>query len=174
MATVKFYSGAKIPLEMHKVRIVQKLNLPPVEARLKAMTEAGNNTFLLQNKDVFMDMLTDSGVNAMSDQQLAAMMVADDSYAGSATYTKFENKLRELFGMHWILPAHQGRACENILGAGAGEAEARLHRADELSLHHHQGAYRAERRLGGRDHQGRRPAGHERPAVQRQYGRRQA
>ena len=116
MATVKFYSGAKIPLEMHKVRIVQKLNLPPVEARLKAMTEAGNNTFLLQNKDVFMDMLTDSGVNAMSDQQLASMMVADDSYAGSATYTKLENKLRELFGMHWILPAHQGRACENILG----------------------------------------------------------
>jgi tyrosine phenol-lyase len=116
MAAVKFYSGAKIPLEMHKVRIVQKLNLPPVEARLKAMTEAGNNTFLLQNKDVFMDMLTDSGVNAMSDQQLAAMMVADDSYAGSATYTKLENKLRELFGMHWILPAHQGRACENILG----------------------------------------------------------
>ena len=115
MATVKFYSGAKIPLEMHKVRIVQKLNLPPVEARLKAMTEAGNNTFLLQNNDVFMDMLTDSGVNAMSDQQLAAMMVADDSYAGSATYTKFESKMRELFGMHWILPTHQGRACENIL-----------------------------------------------------------
>ena len=116
MATVKFYSGANIPLEMHKVRIVQKLNLPPVEARLKAMNEAGNNTFLLQNKDVFMDMLTDSGVNAMSDQQLASMMVADDSYAGSATYTKFESKMRELFGMHWILPTHQGRACENILG----------------------------------------------------------
>ena len=115
MATVKFYSGAKIPLEMHKVRIVQKLNLPPVEARLKAMNEAGNNTFLLQNSDVYMDMLTDSGVNAMSDQQLAAMMVADDSYAGSATYTRLESKLRELFGMHWFLPAHQGRACENIL-----------------------------------------------------------
>ena len=62
-----------------------------------------------------MDMLTDSGVNAMSDQQLAAMMVADDSYAGSATYTKLESKMRELFGMHWILPTHQGRACENIL-----------------------------------------------------------
>ena len=65
------------------------------------MNEAGNNTFLLQNADVFMDMLTDSGVNAMSDQQLAAMMVADDSYAGSATYTRLEAKLRELFGMHW-------------------------------------------------------------------------
>jgi len=51
----------------------------------------------------------------MSDRQLASMMVADDSYAGSATYTRLENKLRELFGMHYILPTHQGRACENIL-----------------------------------------------------------
>ncbi len=115
MTTVKFYGGESIPLEMHKVRIVQKLNLPPVERRLEAMNEAGNNTFLLQNVEVFMDMLTDSGVNAMSDQQLAAMMIADDSYAGSATYTRLESKLRELFGMHFILPTHQGRACENIL-----------------------------------------------------------
>lgn len=62
-----------------------------------------------------MDMLTDSGVNAMSDQQVAAMMIADDSYAGSATYTRLEAKLREIFGMYFILPTHQGRACENIL-----------------------------------------------------------
>ena len=115
MASVKFAGGETIPLEMHKVRIVQKLELPPIEARLGAVTEAGNNTFLLRNKDVFMDMLTDSGVNAMSDQQLAAMMVADDAYAGSATYERLEAKLREIFGMHWVLPTHQGRACENIL-----------------------------------------------------------
>src|SRR5699024_3412606 len=61
------------------------------------------------------DMLTDSGVNAMSDQQLAAMMVADDSYAGSATYTRLEKKLNEIFGMDYFLPAHQGRAAENII-----------------------------------------------------------
>ncbi|HYO18712.1 MAG TPA: tryptophanase [Dermatophilaceae bacterium] len=115
MANVAFYSGDQVPLEMHKVRIVQKLNLPPVEERLRCLTEAGNNTFLLQNADVFLDMLTDSGVNAMSDRQEAAMMVADDSYAGSATYTRLENKLHEIFGMPYFLPAHQGRACENIL-----------------------------------------------------------
>lgn len=115
MATVKFFGKESVPLEMHKVRIVQKLNLAPIEERLACMSAAGNNTFLLQNADVFMDMLTDSGVNAMSDQQLAAMMIADDSYAGSATYTRLENKLREIFGMHYFLPAHQGRACENIL-----------------------------------------------------------
>ncbi|MBL3567731.1 tryptophanase, partial [Rhodovulum sulfidophilum] len=94
---------------------VQKLTLPDIEARLAAITAAGNNTFLLQNRDVFMDMLTDSGVNAMSDRQVAAMMVADDSYAGSATYTRLETRLREIFGMEFILPAHQGRACENIV-----------------------------------------------------------
>ena len=115
MAKVKFFGDEQFPLEMHKVRIVQKLSLPPVEERLRAISEAGNNTFLLQNKDVFMDMLTDSGVNAMSDQQQAAMLTADDSYAGSATYTRMENKVREIFGLPHFLPAHQGRACENIL-----------------------------------------------------------
>jgi tryptophanase len=115
MSDVKFYYGDNVPLEMHKVRIVQKLNLVPIERRLEAITEAGNNTFLLKNRDVFMDMLTDSGVNAMSDKQLAAMMEADDSYAGSETFIKLEKKIEEIFGKRFFLPAHQGRACENIL-----------------------------------------------------------
>jgi tyrosine phenol-lyase len=115
MAKVKFYSGQTVPLEMHKVRIVQKLNLPPIDYRLTAMTEAGNNTFLLNNRDVFMDMLTDSGVNAMSDRQQAAMLLADDSYAGSETYTRLATKLREVFKMDYFLPTHQGRAAEHIL-----------------------------------------------------------
>ena len=115
MANISFFSGEKIPLEMHKVRIVQKLNLPPVERRLAAINEAGNNTFLLKNEDIFLDMLTDSGVNAMSDNQLASMMIADDSYAGSATFTRLESKVNEIFGTKYFLPAHQGRACEHIL-----------------------------------------------------------
>ena len=115
MANVKFHSGRQLPLEMHKVRIVQKLFLPPVEERRRLMNEAGNNTFLLQNKDVFMDMLTDSGVNAMSDLQQAAMLRADDAYAGSETYNRLAAKVRELFHMDYFLPAHQGRAAENVL-----------------------------------------------------------
>lgn len=115
MTKVKFFSGENIPLEMHKVRIVQKLNLPPVEQRLAAIKQAGCNTFLLQNRDVFMDMLTDSGVNAMSDNQLAAMMVADDAYAGSETFNRLHAKLKEIFGMEFFLPAHQGRAAEHII-----------------------------------------------------------
>ncbi len=86
MSKIKFYKEQNLPLEMHKVRIVQKLNLLPIDERLKAIKEAGNNTFLLKNKDVYLDMLTDSGTNAMSDMQLAAMMIADDSYAGSQTF----------------------------------------------------------------------------------------
>ena len=116
MATVKFYkSEEQVPLEMHKVRVVQKLYLPAVEERVKKLAEAGNNTFLLQNRDVFMDMLTDSGVNAMSDNQVAAMMQADDSYAGSETCNRLLKVIKEVFGTEYFLLAHQGRACENIL-----------------------------------------------------------
>ena len=113
---VKFYKKEhQVPLEMHKVRIVQKLFLPPVEKRVEYINEAGNNTFLLQNKDVFMDMLTDSGVNAMSDLQQAAMLRADDSYAGSETCNRLKRALEDVLGTKYFLPAHQGRACENIL-----------------------------------------------------------
>ena len=115
MANVKFYDSPDIPLEMHKVRIVQKLFLPKVEDRVRYINEAGNNTFLLQNRDVYMDMLTDSGVNAMSDLQQSAMLIADDSYAGSETFNRLTAKLTEIFGTKYFLPAHQGRAAENIL-----------------------------------------------------------
>lgn len=115
MQTVKFFYGDDVPLEMHKVRVVQKLNLRTVEERKLAIQEAGNNTFLLQNRDVYLDMLTDSGVNAMSDIQLSAMMLADDSYAGSETFVKLQDAVRDVFGKEYFLPAHQGRACENIL-----------------------------------------------------------
>jgi tryptophanase len=114
-STVKFFGGQDIPLEMHKVRIVQKLNLLPIEDRKKAIEGAGFNTFLLQNKDVYLDMLTDSGTNAMSDNQVAAMMVADDSYAGSFSYSKLEKAINDVFNQEYFLPVHQGRAAEHII-----------------------------------------------------------
>ncbi|WP_424244503.1 tryptophanase [Elusimicrobium posterum] len=112
---IKFFTCESLPIEMHKVRIVQKLNLIPIEDRLKRLTEAGNNTFLLKNRDVFLDMLTDSGVNAMSDRQQAAMFHADDAYAGSESFFRFEAKVNEIFNTKYVLPAHQGRAAENII-----------------------------------------------------------
>ena len=115
---VKFYQAQnQVPLEMHKVRMVQKLSLLPVEERLKKIQQAGNNTFLLQNRDIYLDMLTDSGVNAMTDLQMAASMRADDSYAGSETFTRVKEAIKEVFGTDNVLPAHQGRACENILAS---------------------------------------------------------
>lgn len=132
MSQIKFYKQEEqVPLEMHKVRVVQKLYLPTVEERVKLINEAGNNTFLLQNKDVFMDMLTDSGVNAMSDNQVAAMFQADDSYAGSETCNRLMKVLKEVFGTEYFLPAHQGRACENIL------AETFVKPGDVIPMNYH-------------------------------------
>ena len=118
MSLVKFYKeDQQVPLEMHKVRMVQKISLLPVEERLKRIQEAGNNTFLLQNRHIYLDMLTDSGVNGMTDLQMAASMRADDSYAGSETFIRVKEAVKEVFGTENILPAHQGRACENILAS---------------------------------------------------------
>lgn len=115
MHGVKFFSGDNVPLEMHKVRMVQRLYLKPIEERVRNMQGAGFNTFLLKNRDVFLDMLSDSGVNAMSENQYAAMMQADDSYAGSETFYRLEKALQDVFQSKYFLPAHQGRACENII-----------------------------------------------------------
>ena len=115
MSQIKFYNRTPVPVEMHKVKIVQKLSLLPARERLAKLEEAGFNTFLLHNGDIFMDMLTDSGVNAMSDNMQAAMLRADDAYAGSETFYRMNRKLTELFGMEFLLPAHQGRACEHIV-----------------------------------------------------------
>ena len=112
---VKLSNGKVIPVEMHKVRIVQKVNLVPVRRRLEAIKEAGYNTFLLRTKDIFLDMLTDSGTNAMSDNQLAAMMVADDAYAGSESFYKLVDAEKEILGFNYVIPVHQGRAAEHLL-----------------------------------------------------------
>jgi tyrosine phenol-lyase len=113
--TVKFFNGKKIPLEMHKVKMVQAINLVPIERRLKALEEAGYNSHLMQTRDIFMDMLTDSGTNAMSDNQVAATFQADEAYAGSESFIKLQKSILEVFGKKLLLPVHQGRAGEHIL-----------------------------------------------------------
>lgn len=113
--TIKITTGEYLPIEMYKVRTVQKLTLLPVDERLRAIEEAGFNTFGLQNRDVFLDMLTDSGTNAMSDRQVASMMVADDAYAGSESFARLKEVIEEVFNKKYFLPAHQGRAAEHII-----------------------------------------------------------
>ena len=112
---VKLSNGKVLPMEMHKVKIVQKTTLPPAARRLEAIEQAGYNTFLLRSRDIFLDMLTDSGTNAMSDNQLSAMMVADDAYAGSESFYKLADAVQEILGFSYVMPVHQGRAAEHLL-----------------------------------------------------------
>lgn len=112
---VRLSTGREIPIEMHKVRIVQKTSLAPVSERLKAIAEGGYNTFSLRTRDIFIDMLTDSGTNAMSDNQLAAMMVADDAYAGCESFYKLAAAIKDVLRFDYVLPVHQGRAAEHLL-----------------------------------------------------------
>jgi len=141
--TIKFYSGEQIPVELHKVRIVQKLFLKPVDERKTAIEEAGFNTFLLSTKDVFLDMLTDSGTNAMSDNQVASMLQADDAYAGSQSFYRMEASLREVFGKHYVLPVHQGRAAENIV------SQAFIKQGDVIPMNYHFTTTKAHMELNG-------------------------
>jgi tryptophanase len=113
--SIKLTSGKEIPIEMHKTRMIQKISLPPVEQRLKAIAEAGYNTFQLKTKDIFLDMLTDSGVNAMSDKQHAAMMTVDDAYAGSMTFYEFADAVKDILGYKYVMNVHQGRAAEHLI-----------------------------------------------------------
>jgi tryptophanase len=112
---VKLANGREIPVEMYKTRMVQKVTLPPAERRLQAIEEAGYNTFLLRTKDVYLDMLTDSGVNAMSDHQYAAFMDADDAYAGSQTFYDLAAAVKDVLGYDQVMNVHQGRAAEHLL-----------------------------------------------------------
>ena len=113
--SIRLSNGTEIPIEMHKVRIVQKVRLAPARERLKAMEQAGYNTFLLRSRSIFLDMLTDSGTNAMSDNQLAAMMQSDDAYAGSESFYRLYDAVKDIFGYQYLLPVHQGRAAEHLL-----------------------------------------------------------
>jgi len=113
--SIRLSDGTEIPIEMHKVRIVQKTRLAPARERLKAIEAGGYNTFLLRSRDIFLDMLTDSGTNAMSDNQQAAMMQSDDAYAGSESFYRLFDSVREIFGFEYLLPVHQGRAAEHLL-----------------------------------------------------------
>lgn len=141
--TVKFCNGQQIPIELHKVRIVQKLHLRPIDERFQAIQKGGYNTFLLNTKDIFLDMLTDSGTNAMSDNQVSAMLQADDAYAGSQSYYKMEEALQEVFGKQLVLPVHQGRAAENII------SQAFIKQGDIIPMNYHFTTTKAHMELNG-------------------------
>ena len=105
----------KTIIEPFKIKMVEPILMSTEEMRIQYLKEAHYNTFLLSSDQVIIDLLTDSGTSAMSNTQWSGMMLGDESYAGASSWFKLEKSIRNLTGMPYILPTHQGRAAERIL-----------------------------------------------------------
>lgn len=101
--------------EPFKIKMVEPLKITTETYRKTQLAKAYNNPFLLKSEDVFVDLLTDSGTGAMSEQQWSAMMLGDESYAGASSWEKLETEVKDLTQMPFVIPTHQGRAAERIL-----------------------------------------------------------
>jgi tryptophanase len=101
--------------EPYRIKMVEAIELKPRDCRERAIAEAGFNVFNLKAEDVYIDLLTDSGTNAMSSQQWASMFMGDESYAGARSFFRLQEAVKDIFGYQYLVIAHQGRAAENIL-----------------------------------------------------------
>lgn len=101
--------------ESWKIKMVEPIRKSTRAEREEWLKAANYNVFQLRAEQVYIDCLTDSGTGAMSDRQWSAMMLGDESYAGATSFYKFEETVRRILGLHYVIPTHQGRAAENVL-----------------------------------------------------------
>lgn len=99
----------------YRIKMIEPIQLPSREIRESALKRAHYNLFNLRASEIYIDLLTDSGTGAMSHNQWASMMIADESYANAKSYFRFEKVVSKLTGFKEIIPTHQGRAAENII-----------------------------------------------------------
>jgi len=133
----------KTIIEPFRIKMVEPIRMTTKEHRLEVMKDAGYNPFMIRSEDVIIDLLTDSGTSSMSDRQWAEMIMGDEAYAGSRSFFKLEETVRDITGYKHVIPTHQGRASERILFSVAA------HRGDVIPNNTHFDTTRANIEFNG-------------------------